>query len=53
MKEATGIEADLVRGGGGIFEVSVDGESIFSKKAEGRFPEHEEILERLRGFGAG
>ena len=52
MTEATGIEADLVRGGGGIFDVAVDGESIFSKKSEGRFPEHAEILERLRALGA-
>jgi len=32
---------------GGRFEVSVDGELIFSKLAEGRFPENEEILARI------
>jgi len=26
----------------------VDGEIIFSKKAAGRFPEHEEVLVQLR-----
>ena len=32
---------------GGRFEVTVDGELIFSKLAEGRFPEEKEILERI------
>ncbi|HCL31384.1 MAG TPA: hypothetical protein DIC52_23515 [Candidatus Latescibacteria bacterium] len=32
---------------GGRFEVSVDGELVFSKLAEGRFPENEEILAKL------
>lgn len=30
-----------------MFEVTVDGQTIFSKKAVGRFPEHREVLERL------
>jgi selT/selW/selH-like putative selenoprotein len=37
-----------VRGSGGIFVVSVDGQQIFSKKDEGRFPTEREILEKLR-----
>ncbi len=32
---------------GGVFEVSVDGKLIFSKKKFGRFPEEEEIFSRL------
>ena len=32
---------------GGRFEVKVDGELIFSKLAEGRFPEEREILEKI------
>ncbi len=32
---------------GGRFEVTVDGELIFSKLAEGRFPENEEILAKI------
>ncbi len=32
---------------GGRFEVTVDGELIFSKLAEGRFPEEKEILEKI------
>ena len=37
-----------MRGSGGIFEVSVDGEPIFSKKEEGRFPSEKEIVDKLR-----
>ncbi len=43
-----GLESQLVRGSGGIFEVSVDGERIFSKKEEGRFPSEKEIVDKLR-----
>ena len=37
----------LVPGGGGCFEWSVDGETVFSKLASGRFPEVDEIMELL------
>ena len=43
-----GLESQLVRGSGGIFEVSVDGDPIFSKKEEGRFPSEKEIVDKLR-----
>ena len=43
-----GLESQLVRGSGGIFEVSVDGAPIFSKKEEGRFPSEKEIVDKLR-----
>ncbi len=32
---------------GGRFEVTVDGDLIFSKLAEGRFPQNQEILDRI------
>ena len=37
----------LLPADGGRFEVTVDGKLIFSKVAEGRFPENEEILSKL------
>lgn len=43
-----GIDAQLVRGSGGIFEVTADNERIFSKKEEGRFPTEKEIVDKLR-----
>lgn len=40
--------AELIRGDGGIFDVSVDGELVFSKHTAGRYPETSEILAALR-----
>ena len=48
IQKKTGIEAELIKSGGGIFEVMADGKLIFSKKKEHRFPEHQEILEKLK-----
>ena len=41
-------EVALVPGTGGIFEVRVDGQSVWSRKAEGRFPEAKELKQRVR-----
>jgi selenoprotein W-related protein len=41
-------EVALIPGTGGVFEVSVDGVTIWSRKAEGRFPELKELKQRLR-----
>lgn len=38
---------ELVPSSGGVFEVSRNGESVFSKKALGRFPEWDEIRKAL------
>lgn len=38
----------LVPGAGGVFEVRLDGETLWSRKAEGRFPELKELKQRLR-----
>jgi selT/selW/selH-like putative selenoprotein len=43
----TGVDAELIRGGNGIFDVTVDGTMIFSKDEQGRFPEEGEILSQL------
>ena len=47
MKQSVGAEAELVEGSGGVFEVVVDGQLVFSKKALGRFPTDDEILKQL------
>jgi len=36
-------EVELVKGDGGVFEITVDGRLAFSKKALGRFPSDDEI----------
>ena len=48
IKGETGVESELVGGGGGIFDVVVDGDMIFSKHEADRFPEPDEILAKLR-----
>lgn len=42
-----GIESKLVEGGRGVFDVLVDGKTIFSKHQIGRFPEANELSELL------
>ena len=37
----------LVKSGGGVFEITVDGRLAYSKKATGRFPTDEEVLATL------
>ncbi len=41
-------EVALQPGTGGIFEVKVDGQLVWSRKAEGRFPEAKELKQRVR-----
>ncbi|WP_420870146.1 SelT/SelW/SelH family protein [Catalinimonas alkaloidigena] len=41
-------EVALLPATGGIFEVSLDGELIYSRKAEGRFPESKELKQLIR-----
>ena len=48
MKKALGVDSELTAGSGGVFEITVDGKKVFSKKALGRFPEDGEILGLIR-----
>ena len=47
IKRQRNIEARLIKGQGGQFEVVLDGKLIFSKKQSGRFPEPQEILDQI------
>ena len=47
IKDKFGTVATLVEGHGGAFEVTVDGQRIFSKLKTFRFPEDEEILNKI------
>jgi hypothetical protein len=42
------VESDLVRGSGGIFVVSYENRTLFSKREQGRFPTESEIVDKLR-----
>lgn len=48
MKEEFKLDARLIRGDNGVFDVVVDGERIYSKHETGRFPENAEIVQALR-----
>lgn len=45
-------EVALRPGTGGVFEVSVDGRLVWSRKDEGRFPEAKELKQRVRDLVA-
>ena len=56
LRDAFGIEADLIPGAGGTFDVTVDGKRIFSKAQTGRFPEPGEVaglVRKLKGATVG
>jgi len=42
------IKVELISSGGGVFEVKLDKELIFSKKSTGRFPENSEIVDIIK-----
>jgi len=48
LKEAFDVDAELIEGGGGVFDVVVDGQLVFSKKSMDRFPEPGEVVAKLR-----
>lgn len=42
-----GTQAELIKGSGGVFDVTADGKLIYSKHQTGRFPENAEVLQAL------
>ena len=49
IEQQVGIKPELIEGRGGVFDVKADGQLIYSKHASGdRFPEHEEVISKLR-----
>ncbi len=48
LRKAFGVEANLVPGSNGIFDVIVDGKRVFSKSETGRFPDPDEVTNKLK-----
>ena len=48
LKKAIGLDSELVSGKRGDFEVTVDGEKVFSKQKLSRFPEPGEVLKIIK-----
>lgn len=47
IKDIYGIDAQLIAGTGGVFDVKADEALLFSKHTAGRFPENREVLDKL------
>ena len=47
MLNGNGIPASIIEGAKSQYDVLSDGEVVFSKQQEGRFPEEDEVLELL------
>jgi selenoprotein W-related protein len=43
IEEISDAEVELIRSGGGVFTVEIDGKRVYSKKDSGRFPEDAEV----------
>ena len=48
LKRELSVEPRLKAAGGGLFEVTVDGKLLFSKKALKRFPADGEVVKLIR-----
>jgi len=42
-------EVDLVKGGAGVFDITIDGALVYSKKKTGRFPTDDEVRTLIAG----
>jgi len=48
LREGLGVEAQMIEGSGGIFDVTVDGKLVYSKYETGRFPVPGEVLRLVK-----
>ena len=48
MKKEFNVDAELIKGGGGIFDVKVDGELVYSKHQTGGFPDNAKLVEEIK-----
>jgi len=51
--KARGFEPQMRWAGMGVFDVRVDGETVYSRQRERKWPNAEEIAQRIRARGAG
>ncbi len=52
IKKEFDVDTKLIEGAGGVFDVHVDRTPIWSKFKMGRFPEHREVLDKIRAVTA-
>ena len=51
LGETDTFDVELIESGGGVFEIMLNGDLIFSKKKLGRFPDTDEIVNLVERFG--
>lgn len=44
------MQAELIKGSGGVFDVTADGSLVYSKHRTGRFPDNAEVVQTLRSL---
>jgi selenoprotein W-related protein len=44
------VQAELLKGSGGVFDVAADGKLVYSKHQTGRFPDNAEVVQALRAL---
>ena len=47
IEKKFGVKAELEKGMGGVFEVTVNDNLLFSKKSLGRFPDDNEVIDLI------
>jgi len=47
LKKHCSINTELIKSSGGVFEVVVDGNLVYSKKATGEFPNEMKLIKEL------
>jgi selT/selW/selH-like putative selenoprotein len=52
LKRAFAVDCELIRGGGGIFDVKVDGQLIYSKFRTGTYPEPAALIKEIEALTA-
>ncbi len=48
LKNNLGADIELVAGANGIFDISLDGNMIYSKFEQGHFPQPDEIIKLIK-----
>ena len=44
IKSEIGIDPTMIEGSGGVFDVTINGELVYSKAQTGKFPEDDEVV---------
>lgn len=48
IKEELNLSAELIKSSGGVYEITMNGELIYSKRRTGIFPGESEIIDEIK-----